>query len=182
MSRLEVGTWDLQSLKVEIAASAAGGVRRLTIFAPDSLCTGVTSTALRALPLAAMERSLFQGRTPHVEPDRRAWDVARPGRPGRPDRDYALVAARYVNLLHVMHPTKTLASELEITPTQLRNVLTEARRRDLLTPARVGRAGGQLTAKAARLLDRPFSSSDFGGEHQMRCLTPADLDVFVAAL
>jgi hypothetical protein len=78
----------------------------------------------------------------------------RPGRIGRPDVWYAQVADRYVQLLRSSDtPTKTLAEEMYISASSARDVLSEARRRGLLTrPPVRGRPGGELTEKASKLL------------------------------
>jgi hypothetical protein len=78
----------------------------------------------------------------------------RPGRSGRPDVWYAKVADRYVHLLGISNtPTKTLAEEMYISASSARDVLSEARRRGLLTrPPVTGRPGGELTEKAKRVV------------------------------
>jgi hypothetical protein len=77
----------------------------------------------------------------------------RPGRPGRDDRDYAEIAERYVGLRGSRAPVRDLAQHLGISTPQARNLIYEARRRDLLTRVAQGRAGGELTEKARGLLD-----------------------------
>lgn len=81
--------------------------------------------------------------------------TSRPGRAGRDDYDYAVMADRYVALLNSGHlnAAAALAGQLHLSPSQVRNVLYEARRRDLLTKSPPGKAGGQLTDKARRLLE-----------------------------
>jgi hypothetical protein len=49
-------------------------------------------------------------------------------------------------------PLKSLADELRLSASQVRNKLYEARRRGLLTKAPTGRAGGELTKRATELL------------------------------
>lgn len=78
----------------------------------------------------------------------------RPGRSGRPDVFYARLAAEYVELLTTSStPTKDLAERHNYSSTSMRDYLNQARSRDLLTPSPSGRAGGQLTDKARRLLN-----------------------------
>ena len=76
-------------------------------------------------------------------------DGPRPGRPGREDRDYAEVAAMYVEALasHPRAPVKRVAELRGEEPTTIRDTLYEARNRGLLSnaPSR-GRSGGVLTA------------------------------------
>lgn len=86
-----------------------------------------------------------------------AVDMRRPGRRGRPDREYAEIANEYVQLTGdptVKKPVEELAERRFISDSQLRNLLYEARRRDLLTKAPDGKAGGTLTTRARSLLDQ----------------------------
>lgn len=89
------------------------------------------------------------------DPDRAAFRAIdrRPGRRGRQHIFYAEVAAAYVKeLAESATPTKTLAAKLHVSASQLRNMLGEARRRELLTDSPKGRAGGALTPKARDIL------------------------------
>lgn len=77
----------------------------------------------------------------------------RPGRKGRPDVFYAELAKQYVEVSTVSStPTKDLAERLGYSPSSVRDFLHQARRRDLLSPAVKGMAGGELTNKAMWLL------------------------------
>jgi hypothetical protein len=86
--------------------------------------------------------------------------VRHPGRRGRDDLFYARLAARYVSLLVAgsQAPIRDLARELrdaghDFSDEYVRQLINNARgRRDLLTEAPPGRAGGELTPKARRLL------------------------------
>jgi hypothetical protein len=77
----------------------------------------------------------------------------RPGRSGRGDRWYAEAAQAYV-VAHRSGPTpvKAVAKAQHISPSQLRNVLHQARARGLLTASASGKAGGELTEKARTIL------------------------------
>jgi hypothetical protein len=85
----------------------------------------------------------------------------RPGRAGRPDVLYAVWAARYVDALAgTKAPIAALVKQYENTPERisaasLRAILNKARgrKRQLLTKAPAGRAGGELTKKAEQLLE-----------------------------
>jgi hypothetical protein len=81
---------------------------------------------------------------------------ARPGQRGRPDLEYAQLADAYLALLNqaetTAKPTKALAEQLYLSESRVANLLSEARRRELLTKPPPGRAGGRLTATAERLL------------------------------
>lgn len=128
---------------------------------------GVTSRLLRRLPLGELVdavRSQLAETAQHVEHHGRAGRQAaasaeafarRPGRAGRGDRDYAEVAEMYVSILATgdLKPVETLAAEMFLSPSQIRNVLYEARRRGLLTKAAPGRAGGRLTDECRRILE-----------------------------
>ena len=80
--------------------------------------------------------------------------ATRPGRKGREERDYAEVAARYVDALGSRTPIKELAEQLFLSDSQVRSVLNKARDRGLLTAAPKGKAGGKLTDKALKILKR----------------------------
>ena len=87
-------------------------------------------------------------------------EVPRPGRRGRPDLFYAQIAAMYVDELpSSKRPVAAVAEELKYSADTVSGWLDEARRRRLLTrPPKSngrrsgGRAAGQLTANAIRLL------------------------------
>jgi len=77
------------------------------------------------------------------------------GREGKGDLDYARAAASYAQLLDQPKPLVLLAKKLKLKPSQVRSILYEARRRDLLTdPPVKGRAGGELTPKAREILSQ----------------------------
>jgi hypothetical protein len=83
--------------------------------------------------------------------------LPRPGRRGRPDWQYLLWAARYVTAL-AENPRRPVALMAETYPGRsantIRSYLNKARRRGLLTSARVnGLPGGELTKRGQRLLD-----------------------------
>lgn len=79
----------------------------------------------------------------------------RPGAGGRPDLPYAAIAACYVAAFSrgEPKPVAAVARELGLGETAVRNYLTKARERQLLTTAEPGRAGGSLTSKSTALLD-----------------------------
>lgn len=76
----------------------------------------------------------------------------RPGRRGKPDIEYARLAEAYVHRLGEPTPLASLAEALSYSESQVRNLLYTARSKGLLTQAPKGRAGGELTSKAKRLL------------------------------
>lgn len=85
----------------------------------------------------------------------------RPGRPARPDLFYARAAERYIDLIPSGSPMPFLARELGLKPSGAEGVIREARRRSLLSgPASRGKAGGELTAKAKRLLQKERQRDD----------------------
>ncbi len=117
---------------------------------------------LRSLPLGEMEtvaKRDFVEKTKRWEPEGPRWagvfaDSPRPGRRGRDDRAYAEIAALYVDevLSGANGAVKRLAARLHYSPSQIRSVLYAARRRGLLTESPNGKAGGELTEKARRLI------------------------------
>jgi hypothetical protein len=84
----------------------------------------------------------------------------RAGRRGLPDVEYAKVAAAYVARIGQRNPVEEVAREMHYSHQRIREMLRTARRRGLLTdPPRRGRAGGDLTDRARRLL-REEGASD----------------------
>lgn len=83
-------------------------------------------------------------------------DLARrPGSAGRDDYQYAALAADYVSRLgRVSAPVQAVADARNMSRSRVQNVLNEARNRGLLTRPGGRRAGGDLTAKARKVLDR----------------------------
>jgi hypothetical protein len=79
----------------------------------------------------------------------------RTGTRGKADVVYALVAAEYVRLIETENraPLKTLAAAMVVSESQVRNSVSEARKRGLLTPTKPGKKGGRMTAKGLRTLE-----------------------------
>ena len=124
----------------------------------------ITSTLLRKVPIGRLIRLAQQGLPAEIaELPWREWvsiDPSRPGRPGRPDIDYAQMAEMYVRVRHerVPKPTEHLAEQVYLSPSQVRNILGQARKRGLLTPAPRGKAGGELTELAIEILKQHAAS------------------------
>ena len=76
----------------------------------------------------------------------------RPGMARRPDTFYVQLASWYLQRVKDGSPTKDLAAELQVSQSQARDLIHEARRRNLLTKGTRGQAGGELTKKALDLL------------------------------
>ncbi len=140
----------------------------------------VRNTPPSRLPLAYSDKdwpwlkglSLPTGRT-RIERTKEG-NLVRPGRARRPDQDYAVWAQRYVKALNEgsRSPVAELADRFGMKATQVRDLLREARRRELLTSLTVdaarddlgrrrppGLAGGQLTEKAIALLESTEGST-----------------------
>jgi hypothetical protein len=128
---------------------------------PDD-APAITSRRVRELPvgalhLAAQAAARQAGRLLGATVDAPDWPAVfraerRPGRRGRPDVFYAGLSAEYVGLLDTTRPVATMAERRGISASQVRNLLAEARRRDLLTHPGQGRARGALTDRAVALL------------------------------
>jgi hypothetical protein len=106
---------------------------------------------------------------PHFPELPRHWgrvfaNAERPGRSGRSELAYAQVAVAYLDKLHrdppSAAPVQELANDLCLSPSHVRNLLYNARKRGLLTASEAGKAGGDLTDRARALLE----NSD-EGEH-----------------
>lgn len=157
---------DFPGLVFEVALSDDGRLRSLAVNPyewSDDVLEGMpelTSRLLRRVPLGEVqavaaraitqltERSHALGRWAQV-----LRDTPRPGKRGRPDRFYAELAADYCSQLGSSStPVKDLADAVGYSESQIRNLLYEARRRDLLSSSPSGRAGGSLTTRARELL------------------------------
>lgn len=79
----------------------------------------------------------------------------RTGRAGRDDRFYAQIARQYVDAIRrgSGKPVEDVAAQTKYNASTIRDMLHRARRRGLLTPAGQGKAGGNLTKRAERLLE-----------------------------
>jgi transposase-like protein len=127
--------------------------------AEPSPSSAITRRLLRDLPLGGMAEELRRHVASHPTAQRRhpRWVGQldqRPGRRGRPDTFYAEVAHAYLELVETGTgaPVQELAASWGYSGSQVNNWLHEARRRELLTAAPRGRAGGSLTPAAVELL------------------------------
>jgi hypothetical protein len=80
----------------------------------------------------------------------------KPGRKGNPDEHYLPVAIRYAELVASgdRSPVATLASQLQQSQSQARDLIHETRRRGLLTKGQQGRSAGVLTEKALNMVNK----------------------------
>jgi hypothetical protein len=132
-------------------------IRPAGVRTPDS---GLTTEVLRSVRIGWVKEA-GQGKTDLPEPygpwfgvhPNEFHRVRRPGRRGRDDSFYARWSAEYLDFVHAgSKPLKRLAKKRNVSESQARSLLYEARRRDLLTGSPSGRAGGHLTEKAKRIL------------------------------
>jgi hypothetical protein len=134
--------------------------RRTALEIPDDAAP-VTARLMRELPIGAVQGKAIEsfralaGSMSRNERDA-AWAKGlerRPGRRGRPDREYAEIAALYVDTIGSGTEALDVAKKLGYSAEQVKGFLYQARRRGLLTwaPSK-GKAGGQLTPKAIELL------------------------------
>lgn len=120
----------------------------------------VTVRLLRSLPIGRLERwarehiAKTNSISETVGADLSGAARKRPGRRGRGDRFYAEVAAVYVDALAKgnLRPVERTAEALHLSPSQVRNLLSVARDRKLLTRSRRGVAGGELTERGRHVL------------------------------
>lgn len=130
---------------------------------------GITARLLRSLPIGeitsqavALARRPFARvveKFPDAAPHYHQWHEAlqqRPGRRGRDDDFYLDFVVAYVELVDKGEraPVAAMASRRQFAATTIRNLIHEARRRGLLTPAPRGRSGGALTPKAVAMLKK----------------------------
>lgn len=148
-----------EALRLGVAAVEVGPVTaRLLHRIALGECTAAATRAVSEMGLMFTQLRSLTGEPDWVRFAAISEGLAsRPGRRGRDERDYAEIAALYVDLLAAgdQTPVDTLAAKTYLSPSQLRNLLYEARRRGLLTKAAPGRAGGTLTDKARQLLEAP---------------------------
>jgi hypothetical protein len=118
---------------------------------------GITTRMLRQIrtgALIASYRSAARAWSfvlPDTAPDLSVSE--RVGRRGRDDRFYARWAAEYADALtRSPNPVAEMAARHHLSASQVRNLVHACRKKDMLTAAPPGRAGGELTARAIELL------------------------------
>lgn len=123
---------------------------------------GLTARILRQIRLqtgfpggvfAQLDEQLGLTRQPYrVAADKKA--PPRPGRRGRADEFYLPFIQAYLAAVtkRSSRPVQDAASRLGYPPSYVRDLLNDARERDLLTRPPPGRAGGRLTPKGEELL------------------------------
>ncbi len=144
----------------EITATDAGlQIDRLTIkpwgdVAPPG---GITTRMLRQVRTGAIIASCRAAAraigaiVPDAAPDLSVSE--RVGRRGRDDRFYARWAAEYADACtRSGHPVAEMAARHHLSASQIRNLVHACRKREMLTDSPPGRAGGELTARAIKLL------------------------------
>lgn len=123
---------------------------------------GLTARLLRRLKIGALEaaarrKMAEEQRIVTALPPSWAKEAGRrPGRGGRDDLHYARIAAAYVTTHQAgsKRPVADVARLLHASPKTVSNALYKARERGLLTGGARGKAGGQLTSKAASVLQQ----------------------------
>jgi hypothetical protein len=154
------GYWGWQAV-AEITATDAGlQIDRLTIEpwgGNAALPGGITTRMLRQIRTGAIIAAyrpaarVFAAVQPDAAPDLSVSE--RTGRRGRDSRFYARWAAEYADALtRSGNPVAELAARHHLSPSQVRNLVHACRKKDMLTAAPPGRAGGVLTARAIELL------------------------------
>lgn len=160
-ARRQAGRWSGKAADVPSGGVPGRALRALRLKDPFELFPKVVENLKRRMGEHAARQVLGRfgmvGTAPVVP--------LRPGRAGRADEFYALWAAAYVERISSgsHHPVWELAANppVRIRERQatkhlsghtVRDVLREARGRDLLTSPPMGRSGGELTPKARRLL------------------------------
>ena len=123
--------------------------------------TGLSTTVFRKVALDRLvKRGLAGIGSEWAELPWNDWlstDRSRVGRGGRDDRFYAEWSANYVRFITRGEPNPVirLSEENRLSVSQVRTILGEARKRNLLSEAPRGRAGGYLTSLAESILSRP---------------------------
>lgn len=156
---LELAAYPGWLIKPEVVSTDAGLLLRSLSIVPagDIPSGGLTTRLLRqlrtgeliaALRAAVRQAEQYLGESPDLAVGTRV------GRRGRDDRYYAEWAAAYVDALsRSARPVEDLATRHNLSPSQVRNLIHSCRRRGLLTASPPGRAGGDLTSHARKLLE-----------------------------
>ena len=98
------------------------------------------------------ESGIDRARVVHADLSKTFEEQPGPGRPRLSDLYYAQVAAKYVARLPSRTARAELAAQLNLSSSHVGALLLEARKRELLTRPPTRRTGGELTAKARKLL------------------------------
>jgi transposase-like protein len=100
-----------------------------------------------------------------VDSEREA--IVRKRRGGRPDAFYASIANEYIQLPNTgsRRPVADIAQPHGWKPSQVRDMIRQARERGLLSFFEWGRVGGQLTPLAQALLTRESDKNRKGSKH-----------------
>jgi hypothetical protein len=163
--RIIAGDIDAQVTKHE---SLTDSGLTLTEAGPDS---ELTTTMLRKIAIDRLARTARTGihpeyaKLPRLEPF--LFDRVRPGRRGRNNVEFAKLAQQYITEFNSgnPHPTKTLAKAHHLSPSQMSQLINQARNRGLLTrPPGKGRPGGELTEDAYTLLEKDRTQSNERGD------------------
>jgi hypothetical protein len=159
VTRVIEGFRGWQAVAEIIATDAGLQIDRLTIesWGDTAPPGGITTRMLRQIrtgAIIASYRSAARALSfvlPDTAPDLSVSE--RVGRRGRDDRFYARWAAEYADAFtRSGHPVAELATRHHLSPSQVRNLVHACRKKEMLTPAPPGRAGGELTARAIELL------------------------------
>ncbi|MCU1591975.1 MAG: hypothetical protein JWP11_3231 [Frankiales bacterium] len=150
----DVGGWGAWLAQTEIVDAAPDG--------------GITTAVLRQIPLAVLAQQVREAAPRHAEALASLgyvdsdWSDAvdqvaknpRPGRTGRSDKFYAQMASEYTARVAVgnRRPVEDMATQMRYSRSTVEGWIKAARKRELLTPARPGQPGGDLTDKARALL------------------------------
>jgi hypothetical protein len=123
---------------------------------------GLETDVLRSVRLGELQRKVWA--KVHTDDVIKKLDIGHrrtasdrvPRRPrgGHNDLYYARWARRYVIARKHPSPVQRLSKRHHLSVSQIRNILYEARQRELLTDSPKGKAGGDLTEKATALLEK----------------------------
>jgi hypothetical protein len=171
-------------------------LRSVAVTSPDNGSV-LTARLLREIPFGAVDavarahmawwwHEFDKGRTeaartayPLLDESIEAIDVRRPGRRGRPDIEYAELALDYVKWLDAPDSgsLEIFAKSKFLSVSQIRNLLYEARQRDLLSKAPPGKPGGMLTNKALALLGSMTHSAPRWSPEQIAAMHERDAPI-----
>ena len=165
---------DEEGLVRNIVPSKSVPVTGLPARALRQISTGELLDTFRAFASSTANDQVFDDFIPTATAERlmkiAGASPRRPGPRAGSEEEYALFAARYVEIARTNpHPIAALAKEFNVTRRYVKDKIDAARRRKgfITTAGTVGapgKAGGRLTERAEKVLARMRKESE-GGEH-----------------
>jgi hypothetical protein len=145
------GTWSGHALGMKAPVPRGGLSARLLRGVKVGYYFKAELRGRRAAALPSGLRVFHRPRHPTASP---RSEASRRGRPPRPDEELIPIAAAYADAVRrgEDHPRAALVKQLKLSGATIRDRIHRARQRGLLTDARPGVPGGELTVRGRALL------------------------------